>query len=75
MNKAIQAYNGKMDMKMFFDNWANPFPMLAIVILIALEFACAVLVVIRSIKGILEKKKNKLFRISILELQLVQDYF
>ncbi|MEI3527682.1 MAG: hypothetical protein V8R15_06660 [Bacilli bacterium] len=47
LNKAIQAYNGKMDMKMFFDNWANPFPMLAIVILIALEFACAVLVVIR----------------------------
>ena len=65
LNKAIKAYAGKMDMKMFFDNWANPFPMLIIVILIALEFACAVLVGIRSIKGILEKKKNKLFRISV----------
>ena len=39
--------------------------MIFMVILIALEFACAVLLVIRSIKGVLEKKRNKVLIISI----------
>ncbi len=63
--KAIKNYSGKMDFKLFFDNWSNPFLMLLIVILVALEFACAILIIIRSIKGILEKKKTRLLRISV----------
>ncbi len=50
---------------MFFAAWINPIPFIGIVILIALEFASAFLVIIRSIKGIMGKKKTKLLTISI----------
>ncbi len=49
----------------FFQAWINPIPFIFIVILIALEFACAFLVIVRSIKGIMEKRKTKLLAISI----------
>lgn len=41
------------------------FPFIGLVIFIALEFAAAFLIIIRSIKGILERRKTKLIRISI----------
>lgn len=65
VNQLIKDLNGKGDMKLFFANWQNPLPMMLVFILIALEFACAVLVIIRSIKGIFEKKRNKLFTITL----------
>lgn len=46
-------------------NRINPFTFITLVILVALVFASAFLIVIRSIKGILELKKVKLFRISL----------
>lgn len=65
LNKAIKEANGKGDLDLFFANWQNPIPMMLVFLLVALEFACAVLVIIRSIKGIFEKKRNKLLTISI----------
>lgn len=62
--KSLKA-SGKVDFKVFFKYWYNPFPMIGIVILIAMEFACAFLLVTRSIKGVLEKKRNKVLIISI----------
>lgn len=56
---------GKVDFKIYFANWSNPFLMIGFVILIALEFACAILLIIRSVKGVLEKKRNKVFAISV----------
>ena len=64
--KVIKEAKGKADWKIFFDNWINPLPMTFLVILIAFEFACGVLLIIRSMKGISEKKRNKVFLISIL---------
>lgn len=65
LNKAIKEATGKGDLKLFFDNWQNPIPMMLVFLLVGLEFACAVLVIIRSLKGIFEKKRNKLMTISI----------
>lgn len=62
--KALKE-EGSVNFKTFFEYWYNPFLMIFMVILIALEFACAVLLVIRSIKGVLEKKRNKVLIISI----------
>ncbi len=67
LNKAIKQINGKTSWKIFFDLWSNPLPMIFLVLLIAFEFASAVIVIIRSIKGIFNKK-NKLFTISIFGL-------
>ena len=50
---------------LFFDNWTNPFPFLLLVLLLAFEFACAFLLIFRSVKGIMEKRKTRLMRISI----------
>lgn len=56
----------KMERKqLFFQAWINPLPFIMIVLLIALEFASAFLVIIRSIKGIMGKRKTKLLGISI----------
>lgn len=63
--KAIKAANVDKPLKTFFTNWCNPFPLMIIAIFIAFEFACAFLVVVRSIKGINEKRRNKIFRISV----------
>ena len=46
-------------------NRINPFTFITLVITIALVFASAFLIIIRSIKGLLELKKVKLFRISL----------
>lgn len=62
--KALKS-SGKVDFKVFFKNWYNPLLMIGMVLLIALEFACAFLLVIRSIKGVLEKKRNKVLIISV----------
>ncbi len=63
--KAIKAADVDKPLKTFFAYWCNPFPLIIIAIFIAFEFACAFLVIVRSIKGINEKKRNKLLRISI----------
>lgn len=60
----INASN-KEKSSVFFQTWINPFPFTAIVLLISLEFASAFLVIIRSIKGMLGKKKTKLLSISV----------
>ena len=57
--------NGNLNLKVLFDSWYNPFPMLGLVLLIALEFACCFLLIIRSVKGVLEKKRNKVLIISL----------
>lgn len=64
--KAIKEVQGKTNWKLFFENWINPLPMTFFVILIAFEFACGVLLIIRSIKGISERKRNKVLLISVL---------
>lgn len=64
LNKAIKDATGKGDLKLFFANWANPIPMILVFLLVAFIFASAVIVIIRSIKGIFEHKHNKLIRIS-----------
>lgn len=64
--KAIKSANSKVDMKLFFDNWSNPLPMILLVILIAFEFACGVILIVRSVKGINERKRNKVLLTSIL---------
>lgn len=51
--------------QLFFQAWINPIPFIIIVIFIALEFASAFLVIVRSIKGIMGKRKTKLLTISI----------
>lgn len=51
--------------QLFFQAWINPIPFIVIVLLIALEFASAFLVIIRSVKGIMGKRKTKLLAISI----------
>lgn len=56
---------GKVNFKVFFANWSNPLLMIGFVLLIALEFACGMLLIIRSVKGVLEKKRNKVFMISV----------
>lgn len=65
LNKAIKASTGKGDLKIFFEHWQNPLPMITVFLLVALIFASAVLVVVRSVRGIFEKKRNKLLTISI----------
>lgn len=60
----VDASN-KQKTSVFFQMWINPFPFTGIVLLLSLEFASAFLVIIRSIKGILEKRKTKLLTISI----------
>lgn len=57
--------NGKVEFKVFFEYWSNPLLMIGFVLLIAIEFACGALLIIRSIKGVLEKKRNKVLVISI----------
>ena len=52
-------------------NRINPFTFITLVITIALVFASAFLIIIRSIKGLLELKKVKLFRISLFMLPYI----
>lgn len=68
LGREIKELTGKSNMKLFFENWCNPFPTITLVLIIAFEFAAAVIVIIRSIKGILGKKKTKLFRMSLFGL-------
>ena len=57
----MNIFYRNVDFKVFFTYWYNPILMIALVLLIALEFACALLLIVRSVKGILEKKRNKVF--------------
>lgn len=68
LSKAIKKQYGKSNNKVFFANWSNPIPMIVLVILIALEFAGAVLIIIRSIKGILGIGKIKIVRMAVFGL-------
>lgn len=65
INNAIKEATGKGDIKLFFEHWQNPIPMIVIFLLVALIFASAVLVIVRSVRGIFERKRNKLLAISI----------
>lgn len=63
--KNIEDATNSQKSAAFFEMWINPFPFIGIVLLISLEFASALLVAIRSIKGMIGKKKTKLLPIAI----------
>lgn len=63
--KSIEGATNSQKTSAFLEMWVNPFPFIGIVLLISLEFASALLVAIRSIKGMIGKKKTKLLPIAI----------
>ncbi len=56
---------GKVDSKVFFDNWSNPLLMILILIFVACEFVCGVILIIKSYRGIEDKKRNETIVVSI----------